>query len=134
MNEGRKNDRIDGKVRMELPTWPELEEAARVYTADADWRINSVWHSSDEEPEERKEILVEYRFMTPDGEIEVRREVVESLDDLNDSYCDVLNWAYIDDLTPERKEKQYERDNNGRIIYFQRYEYYQEPIIEGDVI
>lgn len=105
MNEGRKNDRIGGKVRMELPSWPELEEAARVYADGADRRINSVWHNSDEEPEERKEILVEYRFMTPDGEIEVRREVVESLDDLNDSYCDVLNWAYIDDLLPERKEE-----------------------------
>lgn len=70
----------------------------------AQWRINSVWHNSDEEPEERKEILVEYRFMTPAGEIEVRKEVVESLDDLSDIYCDVLNWAYLDDLLPERKE------------------------------
>ena len=69
------------------------------------WRINSVWHNSDEEPEERKEILVEYRFMTPAGEIEVRKEVVESLDDLSDIYCDVLNWAYLDDLLPERKEE-----------------------------
>lgn len=77
----------------------------KAFTAGADWRIKSVWHNSDEETEERKEILVEYRIMTPDGEIEVRREVVESLDDLSDSYCDVLNWAYIDDLTPERKEE-----------------------------
>lgn len=78
---------------------------AEAFECGADWRINPVWHNSDEEPEERKEILVEYRFMTPDGEIEVRREVVESLDDLSDSYCDVLNWAYIDDLLPERKEE-----------------------------
>lgn len=35
MNEGRKNDRIDGKVRMELLPCPELEEIARVYTAGA---------------------------------------------------------------------------------------------------
>ena len=71
----------------------------------AQWRINSVWHNSDEEPEERKVILVEYRFMTSDGEIEVRREVVESLDDLSDIYCDVLNWAYLEELLPERKEE-----------------------------
>ena len=76
----------------------------------AQWRINSVWHNSDEEPEERKEILVEYRFMTPAGEIEVRKEVVESLDDLSDIYCDVLNCAYLDDLLPERKEE----TNGGR--------------------
>ena len=69
------------------------------------WRINSVWHNSDEEPEERKEILVEYRFMTPAGEIEMRKEVVESLDDLSAIYCDVLNWAYLDDLLPEREEE-----------------------------
>lgn len=35
MNEGRKNDRTDNKVRMELLPWPELEEIARVYTAGA---------------------------------------------------------------------------------------------------
>ena len=35
MTEGKKNDRIDGKVRMELLPWPELEEVARVYTAGA---------------------------------------------------------------------------------------------------
>ena len=78
---------------------------AYMFMHGAQWRINSVWHNSDEEPEERKEILVEYRFMTPDGEIEVRREVVESLDDLSAIYCDVLNWAYLDDLLPERKEE-----------------------------
>ena len=35
MTEGKKNDRIDGKVRMDLLPWPELEEIARVYTAGA---------------------------------------------------------------------------------------------------
>ena len=84
---------------------PGRAEAMKAFISGAQWRINSVWHNSDEEPEERKEILVEYRFMTPAGEIEVRKEVVESLDDLSDIYCNVLNWAYLDDLLPERKEK-----------------------------
>ena len=35
MTEGKKNDRIDGKVRMDLLPWPELEEVARVLTAGA---------------------------------------------------------------------------------------------------
>ena len=35
MNEGKKNDRMDGKVRMELLPWPELEEIAKVYTKGA---------------------------------------------------------------------------------------------------
>ena len=83
---------------------PVVMNKHKAFMDGAQWRINSVWHNSDEEPEERKEILVEYRFMTPAGEIEVRKEVVESLDDLSDIYCDVLNWAYLDDLLPERKE------------------------------
>lgn len=32
---GQKNDYADGKVRMDLLPWPELEEIARVYTAGA---------------------------------------------------------------------------------------------------
>ena len=84
---------------------PVVMNKHKAFMDGAQWRINSVWHNSDEEPEERKEILVEYRFMTPDGEIEMRREVVESLDDLSSIYCDVLNWVYLDDLLPERKEE-----------------------------
>ena len=96
------NDKEGAKDIYELNVKEEI--ASTAFVVGAQWRINSVWHNSDEEPEERKEILVEYRFMTPDGEIEVRKEVVESLDDLSDIYCDVLNWAYLDDLLPERKE------------------------------
>lgn len=77
----------------------------RGFIAGSQWRINSVWHNNDEEPEERKEILVKYKFMTPDGAIEMRKEIVESLDDLSNIYCDVFNWAYLDDLLPERKEE-----------------------------
>lgn len=35
MNEGKKNDRLDGKVRMELLPWPELEEIAKSLGMDA---------------------------------------------------------------------------------------------------
>lgn len=75
------------------------------FIAGAKWRINSVWHSGIEEPDERKDILVEFRFMTPDGEIEVCRGIVRSLDDLS-SHCDVLNWAYLDDLMYDKEAKQ----------------------------
>ena len=104
-------EQIEKAVKETLVNEPVKIQATKVgtfqrgFVAGAQWRINSVWHNSDEEPEERKEILVEYRFMTPDGEIDVRTEVVESLDDLSDIYCDVLNWAYLDDLTPERKDE-----------------------------
>ena len=98
------------RAAIELCTTEGQEEWVKDYGVScfkngARWRIDSAWHDSDEEPEERKEILVEYRFMTPAGEMEVRKEVVESLDDLSDIYCDVLNWAYLDDLLPESKEE-----------------------------
>lgn len=34
--ESVKNDRIDGKMRIELLPWPELEQIAKVYTAGAE--------------------------------------------------------------------------------------------------
>lgn len=35
MNEGKKNDVKDNKVRMDLLPWPELEEIGKVFTAGA---------------------------------------------------------------------------------------------------
>ena len=48
MTEGKKNDRIDGKVRMELLPWPELEEVARVYTAGAKKYGANNWQNLDD--------------------------------------------------------------------------------------
>ena len=45
MTTARKNDRIDGKVRMELLPWPELEEVARVYTAGAKKYGENQWQN-----------------------------------------------------------------------------------------
>lgn len=42
---GKKNDRIDGKVRMDLLPWPELEEVARVYTAGAKKYGENQWQN-----------------------------------------------------------------------------------------
>lgn len=40
---GRKNDRKDGKVRMDLLPWRELTEIARVYTAGAKKYGDNTW-------------------------------------------------------------------------------------------
>lgn len=43
--ESVKNDRKDGKVRMELLPWPELEEIAKVYTAGAEKYGPHTWEN-----------------------------------------------------------------------------------------
>ena len=48
MTEGKKNDRIDGKLRMDLLPWPELEEVARVLTAGAKKYGANNWQNLDD--------------------------------------------------------------------------------------
>ncbi len=48
VNEGKKNDRIDGKVRMELLPFPELKEVARVLTAGAKKYGANNWQNLDD--------------------------------------------------------------------------------------
>lgn len=43
--ESVKNDRKDGKVRMELLPWPELEQIAKVYTAGAEKYGPHTWEN-----------------------------------------------------------------------------------------
>ena len=79
------------------------------FIAGAQWRINSVWHDSSEEPEQEDEpILVEYK----DWGIECSGYTV--CDDIWDyrirlkrdgACCTILRWVYVIDLLPERKEK-----------------------------
>lgn len=95
----------------------DIEKAANIFTEDyvengnlrgfrgshrmgfivgANWRINSVWHSSDEMPE-KKFALVEYPcFPKGHGYLVVPdpREVLES----------ITRYAYIEDLMPDMEE------------------------------
>ena len=80
----------------------------KAFMDGAQWRINSVWHDADEEPEQEDEpILVEYE----DWGIEGSDYTV--CDDIWDyrirlkrdgAYCTILRWAYMKDLIPDRKE------------------------------
>lgn len=93
-----------------IPQSDERREYSREdFIAGSQWRINSVWHNSDEEPEQEDEpILVEYE----DWGIECSGYTV--CDDIWDyrirlkrdgADCTILRWAYIKDLIPKRKEE-----------------------------
>lgn len=78
----------------------------------ARWRINSVWHELDELPEPDVTVIVEYII---DGHAEyVFTHLSENPNVVTDEYgfCfyvdggKITQWAYIDDLLPDRKEGQ----------------------------
>lgn len=75
----------------------------RGFIAGAQWRINSVWHDASEQPEQDRCFIYEIR----NGEYET--DCIYKKEKLNwERYAVQLNmirWAYVDDLLPERKEE-----------------------------
>ena len=76
--------------------------AMKHFANGAQWRINSVWHDNSIRPGEDCDVLVE----TKRG-IEMDRYDIDynELDNGTDWEADVIRWAYVDDLLPERKEE-----------------------------
>ena len=81
---------------------PYNPDAKNGFMAGAQWRINSVWHDNSIRPGEDCDVLVE----TKRG-IEMDRYDIDynELDNGTDWEAEVIRWAYIDDLLPERKEE-----------------------------
>ena len=80
---------------------------AYAYKAGAEWRINSVWHNADEEPEQLdKTILVELDEIGIEGYIYDTLEAGDYKYILQRKklYSKATRWAYIEDLLPDRKE------------------------------
>ena len=83
------------------------------FIAGADWRINSVWHDVQKElPAPDKTVIVEYII---DGERDCcfthRSESPRvSVDKHGFSFyvrgAEIIRWAYLEDLLPDRKEVQ----------------------------
>ena len=75
---------------------------AYMFMYGAQWRINSVWHDNSIRPGEDCDVLVE----TKRG-IEMDRYDIDynELNNGTDWEADVIRWAYVDDLLPERKEE-----------------------------
>ena len=78
------------------------EFGSSCFIEGAQWRINSVWHDNSIRPGEDCDVLVE----TKRG-IEMDRYDIDynELDNGTDWEADVIRWAYVDDLLPERKEE-----------------------------
>ena len=69
------------------------------------WRINSVWHDSSVRPaddERCRNILVESKRGIESDRYDAD---YNELDSGTDWEMEVIRWAYIDDLLPERKEE-----------------------------
>ena len=76
------------------------------FIAGAQWRINSVWHVPFEMPERNRDFLYESarEWFGINNTTKMAREVYpEKWDRFVEAY-DVIRWAYLDDLIPERKE------------------------------
>lgn len=102
-----KQEQIEKEIdaRLEEPdnNWDGIFNSgySRGFREGAQWRINSVWHDTNEKPEKGRYILVdkEYRIQA------VWKQNIED-DWLNDvNYFGVTRWAYVDDLLPVRKEE-----------------------------
>lgn len=74
----------------------------KAFTAGAEWRIKSVWHNlpNDLPEKENTWILLEFIF---EGRLVYLPE--EWVNDGEGAPSQATRWAYIDDLTPERKEE-----------------------------
>ena len=72
----------------------------------AHWRINSVWHVTFEMPERNRDFLYESArgWFGINNIAKMAKEVhPEDWDRFVEGF-DVIRWAYVDDLLPERKE------------------------------
>lgn len=89
----------------EMPYNP---DAKKGFIAGAEWRINSVWHGAKEAPEREDDfVLVEYMDWGA-SESEYGLAASRNYRDVfaDRAYCDVVRWAYVSDLLPDRKEVQ----------------------------
>ena len=79
-----------------------LKTEIYAFTAGAEWRIKSVWHNlpNDLPEKENTWILLELVF---EGRLVYLP--VEWVNDGEGAPSQATRWAYIDDLTPERKEE-----------------------------
>ena len=89
------------------------EFGTEIFMAGAEWRINSVWHDVQKElPAPDKTVIVEYII---DGERDCcfthrsespRVSVDKHVFNFYVRGAEIIRWAYLEDLLPDRKEVQ----------------------------
>lgn len=75
--------------------------AFRAFIKGADWRINSVWHDVNEEPSEKRVLIV----IESDGRISQSNFMV-GVDIWKDFVkdADIVKWCYKEDLLPNTED------------------------------
>lgn len=76
-------------------------QIADAFEAGAQWRINSVWHNNSVRPGEDCDVLVETKHRIIFDRYDTD---YNELDSGTDWETEVIRWAYVSDLLPERKE------------------------------
>lgn len=80
-----------------------------IFVLAANWRINSVWHSPTEAPEENKPILVAFEDEIGGNayyRIYFHPQIIKTWLEKKGLLDKILYWAYLDDLLPDGKEVQ----------------------------
>lgn len=86
---------------------PYNPDAKNGFMAGAQWRINSVWHVTFEMPERNRDFLYESArgWFGINNIAKMAKEVHPKDWDRFVEGFDVIRWAYISDLIPEREEE-----------------------------
>lgn len=93
---------------------PYNPDAKSGFMAGAQWRINSVWHDREEQPEVGRWFIFKADDTNPSKKPTIIKKIAYYTNRIeNDKGLDwlkmvaeykILCWAYVDDLLPERKE------------------------------
>lgn len=78
------------------------QQGEALFIEGAEWRINSVWHDNSVRPGEDCDVLVETKHRIIFDRYDTD---YNELDSGTDWEMEVIKWAYVDDLLPERKEE-----------------------------
>lgn len=93
---------------------PYNPDAKSGFMAGAQWRINSVWHDREEQPEVGRWFIFKADDTNPSKKPTIKKIAYYTNRIENDKGLDwlkmvaeykILCWAYVDDLLPERQEK-----------------------------
>jgi hypothetical protein len=93
---------------------PYNPDAKSGFMAGAQWRINSVWHDREEQPEVGRWFIFKADDTNPFKKPTIKKIAYYTNRIENDKGLDwlkmvaeykILCWAYVDDLLPERQEK-----------------------------
>lgn len=79
-----------------------------MFVKGAEWRINSVWHDKNEMPDKEELVLCEilcYNNQKVYLPLQWEADGKMTIDVPFLNKCEVIRWAYLDDLLPDGKDE-----------------------------